>query len=40
VRGPIRRMIMAFDQTLREYPPIAPGAPDGAVPSAAARAAP
>lgn len=28
VRGPIRRMVMAFEQSLREYPPIPPGAPD------------
>ena len=28
VRGPMRRMIMAFERSLRENPPIAPGAPD------------
>lgn len=28
VRGPIRKMIMAFEKTLKEHPPIAPGAPD------------
>ncbi len=32
VRGPMRRMIQAFEQTLREYPPIAPGASDDAPP--------
>jgi arylsulfatase A-like enzyme len=30
VRGPMRRLIQAFEQTLRDEPPIAPGAPDGA----------
>jgi arylsulfatase len=30
VRGPMRRMIQAFEQSLREHPPIAPGAPDDA----------
>jgi arylsulfatase len=40
VRGPMRRMVMAFEQSLREHPPIAPGAPDGLVPaSVSARAA-
>lgn len=34
VRGPIRKMIMAFEQSLREHPPIAPGAPDGFDPGA------
>ena len=33
VRGPMRRMIQAFEQTLREHPPIAPGAGDDALPS-------
>lgn len=28
VRGPMRRMIMAFEKSLRDHPPIAPGAPD------------
>ncbi len=28
VRGPIRRMVEAFQQSLREHPPIPPGAPD------------
>ena len=28
VRGPIRKMIYAFEQSLRTYPPIPPGAPD------------
>ncbi len=28
VRGPMRRMVMAFEQSLRQHPPIAPGAPD------------
>ncbi len=28
VRGPIRKLQMAFEASLREYPPIAPGAPD------------
>ncbi len=32
VRGPIRRMIMAFDQTLKDHRPIPPGAPDDFVP--------
>ncbi len=32
VRGPIRRMVMAFEQSLREHPPIPPGAPDNALP--------
>ena len=36
VRGPIRRMVMAFEQTLREHPPIAPGAGDHIDPTAAA----
>lgn len=26
VRGPMRRMVLAFEQSLREHPPIAPGA--------------
>jgi arylsulfatase A-like enzyme len=30
VRGPIRRMIQAFEQSLRKHPPIPPGAPDEA----------
>ena len=28
VRGPIRKMIQAFQDTLKQYPPIPPGAPD------------
>jgi arylsulfatase len=28
VRGPMRKMIMAFEKTLKAHPPIAPGAPD------------
>lgn len=28
VRGPIRRMVQAFERSLREHPPIPPGAPD------------
>lgn len=35
VRGPIRRMIMAMEQSLRAHPPIAPGAPDDWDPSGA-----
>jgi arylsulfatase len=37
VRGPMRRMVMAFEQSLREHPPIAPGAPDHVDPAAKAR---
>jgi arylsulfatase len=33
VRGPMRKMIMAFEKTLKEHPPIAPGAPDQVAPS-------
>jgi arylsulfatase len=32
VRGPIRRMIHAFQESLRQYPPIPPGAPDDYIP--------
>lgn len=32
VRGPMRRMMMAFEQSLRDHPPIEPGAPDEARP--------
>jgi arylsulfatase len=32
VRGPIRRMVIAFEQSLREHPPIAPGADDAVDP--------
>ena len=32
VRGPIRKMIMAFEQTLREHRPIPPGAGDDYAP--------
>ena len=28
VRGPMRKMIMAFEKSLKDHPPIAPGAPD------------
>ena len=34
VRTPIRRMIHAFQQSLKEHPPIPPGAPDDYVPGA------
>jgi arylsulfatase A-like enzyme len=37
VRGPIRRMLMAFEQSLREHPPIPPGADDGYRPAAPGR---
>lgn len=33
VRGPIRRMINAFQESLKAHPPIPPGAPDHYVPS-------
>lgn len=33
VRGPIRRMVMALEQTLRQHPPIPPGAPDSFQPA-------
>jgi hypothetical protein len=36
VRGPMRRMVMAFEQSLREHPPIAPGASDDTNPAAPA----
>jgi arylsulfatase len=39
VRGPMRRMVMAFEQSLREYPPIAPGAGDHVDPASAAGSA-
>lgn len=39
VRGPMRRMVMAFQQPLREHPPIAPGAPDDLDPTVAAAPA-
>ena len=32
VRGPIRRMILAFQNSLKKHPPIPPGAPDDYVP--------
>ena len=32
VRGPIRRMILAFQDSLKKHPPIPPGAPDENVP--------
>lgn len=37
VRGPMRRMVMAFEQSLRDHPPIAPGAPDAFNPAQAQR---
>ncbi len=37
VRGPIRRMLMAFEQSLREHPPIPPGAADPYNPAEPAR---
>ncbi len=37
VRGPIRRMVLAFEQSLREHPPIAPGAADEFDPGARPR---
>jgi arylsulfatase len=33
VRGPIRKMIHSFQQSLKQYPPIPPGAPDDYVPT-------
>jgi arylsulfatase len=36
VRGPIRRMVMAFQQSLRTHPPIPPGADDSFDPATAA----
>jgi arylsulfatase A-like enzyme len=33
VRGPMRKMIMAFEKTLKEHPPIAPGASDQTYPN-------
>jgi arylsulfatase A-like enzyme len=35
VRGPMRKMMMAFDQTLREHKPIPPGVADEYVPNSA-----
>jgi arylsulfatase len=37
VRGPMRKMIRAFEQSLREHPPIAPGAADSVNPAARAE---
>ena len=37
VRGPMRHMLLAFEQSLREHPPIAPGAADDVDPAAAAK---
>ena len=34
VRGPMRKMIMAFEKTLKEHPPVPPGAPDHVNPGA------
>jgi arylsulfatase A-like enzyme len=39
VRGPMRKMIRAFEQSLREHPPIAPGAGDHVNPAARAESA-
>ena len=36
VRGPMRRMVMAFEHSLRMHPPIAPGASDDINPAAPA----
>jgi arylsulfatase len=36
VRGPLRKMIHAFQQSLKQYPPVPPGAPDDYVPKAKA----
>jgi arylsulfatase len=33
VRGPIRKMILQFQESLKAHPPIPPGAPDSYVPS-------
>jgi arylsulfatase A-like enzyme len=33
VRGPMRKMILAFQESLRRHPPIPPGAPDDHVPA-------
>ena len=35
VRGPIRRMILDFQNSLKTDPPIPPGSPDGFRPKAA-----
>lgn len=35
VRGPMRKMIMAFEKSLIDHPPIAPGAPDHTNPNSA-----
>ena len=39
VRGPMRRMVMAFAQSLRTHPPIPPGAPDDFDPARSAAGA-
>ncbi len=39
VRGPMRKMIRAFEQSLREHPPVAPGAADSVNPAARAESA-
>lgn len=39
VRGPMRRVVMAFEQSLREHPPIPPGASDGVDPASMVRLA-
>jgi arylsulfatase A-like enzyme len=36
VRGPMRRLVHAFQQSLKQYPPIPPGAPDEYIPTPAA----
>ncbi len=33
VRGPMRELLQRFQQTLRDEPPVPPGAPDGYVPA-------
>ena len=35
VRGPMRKMIMAFEKSLIDHPPISPGAPDHTNPNSA-----
>ncbi len=37
VRGPLRKMIHAFQQSLKEFPPVPPGAPDDYVPKYTCR---
>jgi hypothetical protein len=33
VRGPIRKMILQFQESLKAHPPIPPGAPDNFIPT-------